>query len=260
MAFLSISRCLIIFKWIGSLCGEFILADGESLSLSKLDFARILILTDSPTLVSRTVVVNSNYMRFQINAVEEYCHDFSPSPIFKRKSHSPDISSETNSKDNNDNNDGASKDDLLGGDKQNSGDDNLNGKENDTSYYNSDGINCLKNEPGNGDGSYGGSGDKQSSNSGDNLACNVDDMVIPSSINEDPMTCVLADGSDPNILLCMLKTLSPLFDDEESVILNLIVLGSIIRSLGVEFERFAWEKGRKEKIACQSKEEWLPGL
>ncbi|KAF2294034.1 hypothetical protein GH714_006828 [Hevea brasiliensis] len=198
------------FKWIGSLCGEFILADGESLSLSKLDFARILILTDSPTLVSRTVVVNSNYMRFQINAVEEYCHDFFPSPIFKRKSHSPDISSETNSKDNNDNNDGASKDDLLGGDKQNSGDDNLNGMENDTSYYNSDGINCLKNKPGNGDGSYGGSGDKQSSNSGDNLACNVDDMVVPSSINEDPMTRVLADGSAPNVLLCMLKTLSPL--------------------------------------------------
>ncbi|KAF2300337.1 hypothetical protein GH714_012137 [Hevea brasiliensis] len=107
----------------GSLCEEFILADGESLSLSKFDFVRILILTDSPTL---------------------------------QKSQSPDISSEINSEDNND---GVSKDDLLGGDKHNSGDDNLNGKKDDTSYNNSDGINHLENEPSNGDGSHGGSGD-----------------------------------------------------------------------------------------------------
>ncbi|KAJ9174841.1 hypothetical protein P3X46_013442 [Hevea brasiliensis] len=33
--------------------------------------------------------------------------------------------------------------------------------------------------------------------------------------------------------------------------LILIVAGSISCSLGVEFERLAWGKGRKEKIACQ---------
>ncbi|KAF2324395.1 hypothetical protein GH714_013582 [Hevea brasiliensis] len=106
------------------------------------------------------------------------------------------ILSETNSEDNND---GVSRDDLLGGDKHNSGDDNFNGKEDDTSYNNSNGINHPENEPGNRVGSNGGSSYNQSSNSGDNLACNVDDTVVPSSINEDPTTHVLADDSGPKV-------------------------------------------------------------
>ncbi|KAF2286299.1 hypothetical protein GH714_013579 [Hevea brasiliensis] len=141
------------------------MADGESFSLSKLDFARILILTDSPTLVSRTLVVDSNYMRFQLMQWRSIVMIFFPCPIFKRKSHSPNISLEINSEDNNDNNDGV-RDDLLGGDKHNSGDDNFNGKEDATSYNNSDGINHLKNE----------------------LA-----------LMKDPMTRVLVDGSAPKV-------------------------------------------------------------
>lgn len=67
--------CRHFFEWIGYIFGNLITIDGPSQTKARLDFARILVITEPQEKINKLVPVDFEHIRYHVRVSEEPCHE-----------------------------------------------------------------------------------------------------------------------------------------------------------------------------------------